>query len=363
MRRVFYLCLIVASLSLVVSCTDRSDEQVYQHLAHLDSMIDSVPQQVVDSLELMNAANMSRPNRAYYHLLKVISDDKTYVNFTSDSMIVAVTDYYRTHDPKSRNHIRSLAYQGIVRTRMGVKDSTVYDPLREADGLLRSMPQPDPSLGYLVNYFLGNIHYNNRNYPTAHDYFRRTLDFAREENDSLHVFDTYLALYWNEMQQRKFTEGELYLDTVSSFYSLLPGKDYFILNAQSTYYDIVNEPEKALNREKELLRISHLQKENIDQSRLYFLISDRFVGLEQLDSAMLYAEKAIELIEDTTYIYSHIYYNNIASIAEKQGNYYLANEYQKRASELYKSSVNDRLDTQIAELEKKYDLTEIGRAH
>ena len=108
------------------------------------------------------------------------------------------------------------------------------------------------------------------------------------------------------MQQRKFTEGELYLDTVSCFYSLLPGKDYFILNAQSTYYDIVNEPEKALNREKELLRISHLQKENIDQSRLYFLISDRFVGLEQLDSAMLYAEKAIELIEDTTYIYSHI---------------------------------------------------------
>ena len=181
MRRVFYLCLIVASLSLVVSCTDRSDEQVYQHLAHLDSMIDSVPQQVVDSLELMNAANMSRPNRAYYHLLKVISDDKTYVNFTSDSLIVAVTDYYRAHDPRNRNHIRSLAYQGIVRTRMGVQDSTVYDPLREADRLHKSMATPDPSLGYLVNYFLGNIHYDNRNYTTADEYFRHTLDYAWEE--------------------------------------------------------------------------------------------------------------------------------------------------------------------------------------
>ena len=358
MQRVSYYILFTVCLIAFGSCGNRADERLHQRLTQWDAMVDTAPQSVSDSLELLKNASMSRSNRAYYNLLKVISDDKTYVNFTSDSMIVSVTDYYRTHDPKNRNHIRSLAYQGIVRTRMGVKDSTVYDPLREADGLLRSMPQPDPSLGYLVNYFLGNIHYNNRNYPTAHDYFRRTLDFAREENDSLHVFDTYLALYWNEMQQRKFTEGELYLDTVSSFYSLLPGKDYFILNAQSTYYDIVNEPEKALNREKELLRISHLQKENIDQSRLYFLISDRFVGLEQLDSAMLYAEKAIELIEDTTYIYSHIYYNNIASIAEKQGNYYLANEYQKRASELYKSSVNDRLDTQIAELEKKYDLTE-----
>lgn len=358
MQRVSYYILFTICLVVLGSCGNRTDERLHQRLTQWDAMVDTAPQSVSDSLELLKNASMSRSNRAYYNLLKVISDDKTYVNFTSDSMIVAVTDYYRNHDPKNRNHIRSLAYQGIVRTRMGVKDSTVYDPLREADGLLRSMAQPDPSLGYLVNYFLGNIHYNNRNYPTAHDYFRRTLDFAREENDSLHVFDTYLALYWNEMEQRKFTEGELYLDTVSSFFNLLPGKDYFILNAQSTFYDIVNEPEKALNREKELLRISHLQKENIDQSRLYFLISDRFVGLEQLDSAMLYAEKAIELIVDTTYIYSHIYYSNIASIAEKQGNYYLANEYQKKASELYKSSVNDRLDTQIAELEKKYDLTE-----
>ena len=41
-----------------------------------------------------------------------------------------------------------------------------------------------------------------------------------------------------------------------------------------------------------------------------------------------------------------------------QENYALANDYRKKASDFYKSSVNDRLDTQITELEKKYDLTE-----
>src|SRR5690606_7808636 len=119
--------------------------------------------------------------KAYYDLLKVISDDKTYVNFTNDSLINSVSDYYRSHEPRERNFIRSLAYQGIVRTRMGVKDSTVYEPLREADQLIQASFVPDPSLGYLINYFLGNIHYNNRNYDSAESYFLRTLNFAHQE--------------------------------------------------------------------------------------------------------------------------------------------------------------------------------------
>ena len=358
MQRVSVIIFFTVCLFILNSCGNKTEERLERRLIQWDGMVDAAPQSVSDSLELLKNMNMSRSNRAYYNLLKVISDDKTYVNFTSDSLIVSVTDYYRIHDPKSRNHIRSLAYQGIVRTRMGVKDSTVYDPLREADGLLRSMPQPDPSLGYLVNYFLGNIHYNNRNYPTAHDYFRRTLDFAREENDSLHVFDTYLALYWNEMEQKEFVGGQKYLDTLSSFYNLLPGKDYFILNAQSIFYDVIGEPGKALEREKELLLVTSQQKENIDLSRLYYNMSYRFITIEQLDSAMIYAQLAIEHIQDTLYRQNYLYYQNAANIAESSGNYFLADRYRKEALNLYRSSTTDRLDIQVAELEKKYDLTE-----
>ena len=36
----------------------------------------------------------------------------------------------------------------------------------------------------------------------------------------------------------------------------------------------------------------------------------------------------------------------------------IANRYRKEAAEFYRSTVQDRLDTQIAEIEKKYDLTE-----
>ncbi|WP_294066256.1 hypothetical protein [Proteiniphilum sp. UBA1028] len=352
----------LAIIALGTSCNNGNDNVVLQRLTTLDAVLDTHPQLVSDSLTSLDVNRLSRANRAYYNLLKVISDDKTYVNFVSDSLINSVSDYYRLRDPKSRNYIRALAYQGIVRTRMGVKDSTVFEPLKEADKLFQEQLSPDPTLGYLINYFLGNIHYNNRNYTTANEYFLRTLGFARQEKDSMHIFDTLLALYWNEMQQKEFVKGKTYLDSLSSYFNKLPGKDYFILNAQSVYFDIVDEPEKGLEKEKAKLLLYDKQEENIDLSRVYFNISDRYVSLELLDSAMIYAQMAIDVIQDSAYLYNYLYYENVANIAEKQGNNTYANIYRKKAAELYKNSVNDRLNTQIAELEKKYDLTEAENA-
>lgn len=357
-----FLFTLLAVFVFGISCENGNQKEMLQRLTTWDAMIDTAPGKVSDSLKLIDYNSLSRSNKAYYGLLNIITDDKTFVNFTSDSLINTVSDYYRIHDTKNRNYIRALAYQGIVRTRMGIKDSTVFEPLKEADRLFQSMELRDPSLGYMINYFLGNIHYNNLNFTLAGNYFRSTLNFAHQENDSIHVFDTYLALYWNEMQKKDFVKGKIYLDSLSGYYNKLHGKNYFILNAQSVYFDIMDEPEKALEREKAKLMLYNNQEEILDASRVYFNISDRYIGFGQLDSAMLYAQMAIDFIEDSTYRQNHLYFQNVASIAEKQSNFELANNYRKKAAELYKKSINDRLNTQIAELEKKYDLTEAENA-
>ena len=356
--RTLSIFFLVMLLLFATSCNKGGDEEMLTRLNVWDAMLDHDAQRVADSLKTIDRNELSRAGKAYYDLLKVISDDKTYVNFTSDSLINAVSDYYRSSNPEHNNFIRALAYQGIVRTRLGVKDSTVYEPLREAGKLLSDRPDSDPSLGYMIHYFLGNIHYNNRNYPSANDYFQEALGFARDENDSTHVFDTYLALYWNEMGQRDFTSSQNYLDTLSLFYQLLPEKDYFILNAQSVFYDLVGDSERALEREKEKLNIFNIQNEKIELSRVYFNISNRYAGLEQLDSAMYYAEKSIDLIPDNDYRQNYLYYHNLSQIAEKQGDYMLSNEYLKQAMEMHNRSLRERLDLQIAELEKIYDLSE-----
>lgn len=359
MQLVRFIISFLIVILLVSSCSKKAEDmKTFMTLSYWDSIIDSIPQIVSDSLKTIEVDDLNRSNRAYYNLLKVISDDKTYVNFTSDSLINTITNYYQTHDPKNPNLIRSLAYQGIVRTRLGVRDSTVYEPLREADRLLNLMSEPDPSLGYFINFFLGNIHYNNRNYHSANHHFNKTLKYAHLEKDSIHLFDTYVAHFWNEMQQKNVDKGKQYLDSLSGFYNKLTGKDYFILNAQSFYYDITGDPLTALDREKAKLSLYTTQDEKIDLSRVYYNISNRYVGLELLDSAMLYAQMAIDIIEDTSYVYNHMYFENVANIAEHQKNFVYANDYRKKASEAYKKSISGRLDTQIAELEKRYDLTE-----
>ena len=91
---------------------------------------------------------------------------------------------------------------------------------------------------------------------------------------------------------------------------------------------------------------------------MFFNISDRYVGLEQLDSALYYGEMAIQMIEDTTYRQNYLIYQNVAQIAEKLGDYALSNQYLKKSMEMHHLSLSERLDMQIAEMEKKYDLAE-----
>lgn len=53
----------------------------------------------------------------------------------------------------------------------------------------------------------------------------------------------------------------------------------------------------------------------------------------------------------------YLLYQNVANIYENQGDYASANLYRQKSMNSYRESVLDRLDTQIIELEKKYDVS------
>lgn len=345
-------------LLFFTACKKKSDVNTRLRLMQWSQILDSVPQQVSDSLKKLNLYGLSRENRTYYNLLNVISDDKTYVNFTSDSLINSVVDYYKKHDPRSDDYIRALVYQGIVRTRMGVNDSTVFEPLKQSEDIYHHPSDRDPSLGYMIHFFLGNTHYNNGNYALAKGYFNDALNYAAQEKSNIHIFDANLALFWNEMNQRDFEKAKAYLDVVSSFYNKLPEKVFSILSAQSIFYDTQGEYNRALDCEKTKLLLTASQKEDIDMSRVYFNVSSRYSRLNKLDSAMYYAQLSVQRIKDPDYRYNYLLFDNIANIAEKQQNYMEANEYRKNSLDFYQKSVKERLNTQVMELEKKYDLSE-----
>ena len=109
---------------LLAACNRERNEAMLLHLQQLDTVLDDNPEAIKDSLLQINPADLSQSNKAYYNLLKTIADDKTYFNFTNDTLINDVEKQLHRHQKGSELHIRSLIYQGIVRYRMGITDSS-----------------------------------------------------------------------------------------------------------------------------------------------------------------------------------------------------------------------------------------------
>lgn len=358
MRRIVIIIFATIVAMLFASCESSEDKEMQLLLSQWDALLEEHPEAIADSLKTIDPNDLSRENRAYYNLLKTISDDKTYFEFKNDSLINRVVDYYQLHEPYGNKYIRALTYKGIVRTRMGITDSTAYEPLKKADNIFHTQKNPDPAIGYILHYFLGDTHFSNASYELAGKYFEETLAHAKLKNDSTHILDSYLALFWNEMAQSKKISAASYLDTLLMFYEKIPEKKYFIINAQAVYNESIGNYLKALEYTKEQFSLLSAQKDILDYSNILYNISFKYLNLNQLDSAMLYGQIAIDGIVDYKKQGNYLLYENVANIAEKQNNYPLANTYRQKAFELYEKSVNDRLDTQVMELEKKYDLSE-----
>ena len=298
---------------------------------------------------------MSRFNKAYYGLLKTIADDKTFIPFSSDSLINETEKQLHRRHKGSELHIRSLIYQGIVRYRMGVTDSTAFVPLKEAERLYTNLQPPNPQIGYLMYYYLGSTLEHNDNDEEADSYYRKALQSAENERSEKHVFDAYMALYWNEIINDNLTAGKNYLDSLEKFTDISVDATYFRLNAKGVFFELEGNYEAALNTIKECLTLLPDVKTSVRESGLYYSLSKIYRNIQAADSAMHYGLQAIEHTKDTLYQHNYLLFENVADIAETRGDFETANHYRKEAAKNYKRAAEQTNKTQVLELEKKYN--------
>lgn len=355
---IIVLLIVVALLSN--GCEKRESNNTLTRLQQWDTLLYIDPHAVLDSLRKLEPLQLSSANRAYYHLIKIISEDKIHAKFTSDSLITEVVNYYNKRiGYNDCLRLKALVYQGIVRYRMNIFDSTVVIPLKEAERLFSSQNESDGEMGFLMNYYLGETFTENRQSGTAEKYYKNAYEFAKLSGDETRRFAACLALFWNKMIQEKFDEGKLYLDSIQMSTKLTQDEKYRLLNAQSLYYDMINLPEQSLRtkiEQKDL--IPSLSNKN-DVFRLYSSLSDRYMKLNELDSALYYARLSIENVVDTSYMLSYLLFENIANIAEKQQLYRLANDYRKKATLLLKENKSSAVEAHIRELDRKYAFSEM----
>ncbi|MBF6627781.1 MAG: hypothetical protein ITG04_04635 [Proteiniphilum sp.] len=358
-KREGYLIAFLFFFSLFVSCNRETDRDITSRLQRWDILLLEHPGQVSDSLQTISLKDLSHADNAYFGLLKTISDDKTYVDFTSDSLISEVEQYYNDHERTSFYHIRSLLYQAIVRYRMGISDSTVMTPLKDAETYFHYQQDQSPETGFMIHYYLGEVLTGNAQSKLALPYYQKSLDFAKTLKSKRHLYDAYTGLFWCEMIQKNYQAGKRYLDTLQQFSPLSADEKYALFNAQSVYYDSQSESKKALQAKKEQLSLVPHLKHKKEFFRLYLSIADRYHDLNELDSALHYAHKAVSHITDSTYLYNYLLFDKVADIAEAKSDYRTANTNRKIATEMLVNSIDHITQAEVVELEKKYTLMEV----
>jgi len=353
---------IVTFLSVIflfLSCDGEEDANVYTRLQQWDTFLSAHPEAVRDSLQTIGPGQLSRANYAYYGLLKTISDDKTYVDFSSDSLINEVEQYYNNYERASNHHIRSLLYQAIVRYRMEASDSTIMYSLKEAENYYHHQQDQSPEIGYMIHYYLGEVLTRNSQSKSALPYYQKTLDFAKTLNSKRHLYDAYTALFWCEMIQDNYHAGKRYLDTLQLFPHLSPDEKYAFYSAQSVYFDTQKATQKAFQAKKEQLNLLHHLEHKKEFFRLYLSIADRYHDLNELDSALYYAQMAVSHITDTTYVYNYLLFDMVANIAEAKSDYHTANKNRKTATRMLVNSIDNNTQAEVVEMEKKFALMEV----
>lgn len=354
----YELSIIIYISLFLVSCKSNINDLMLERLINLDILIEEDLESTSDSLKQIQYSKLNKFNKAYYGLIKTIVDDKYYMDFKNDSLIQESQKYFYSYNNGTDLHIRSLIYQGIVLYRIGVRDSTAFIPLKYAESLYSKQTNQSTSTGWLMYCHLGKIHSDKTNYSISNNYYLLALNIALKENNPSRIFDTKLALFWNNMKMERFDSAYTYLQELEESQTKSIDEEYYLLNASSAYLSFQNNHMDALNINKKRIKLIPHVKDKPDIFRSYYSICDDYLNLGMLDSAMIYIEKSIAHVTDTNYVLNYLLYEKAAHILEMQGNYVSANSYIKESVEIRNKTVSKEIDISILELETKYNHAE-----
>lgn len=356
--KIHYVLLFGIIFSILLSCDKREHNPDFDRLVKLDSLILKSPESALDSLKKTNLGSFSKYNRAYYNLLIIIASDKSYVNFTSDSLINQVVNDLSSYRVKHPNkYARALMYQGLVRYRLGRTDDLVYKPIKDAAKIFENTKPKDLKSLQLCYIYIGDLNFSNNNPKLSYYYFKQAIHNAKALNDKRGIFFIYMSLFWNEMQTNNYSKAKAYLDTLDLLKESI-NNSVDLSVAHATYFKNVKEYKKALIEEYNLLRIPEISQNSTIVSKVYFRMTENYRELNKPDSALKYAKLAEKVNVDTSDVWNYHYYKNIGEIAVELNSWKEGAMAFQKAYNLLNKSIQKQLDTDVLELEKKYDLSE-----
>ena len=358
MKQIISLGLFIVVFIAFSGCRQKQNDADTLKLAKLDSLLTTQPELVSDSLPCIDFGKLSAYNKAYYQLIDIIAKDKSCFNFTSDSLISHTVDQmskYRKTQP--HRYARALMYQGVVRYRMQITDSTAYLPLKDAAIILSSITPPDLRNSYLCFYYVGKIHERNRNYRLSRDYFVKAADVAGQIPDTTYLCTAFSELFWMHLNISEFAKAKQYLDTIPAYIPTDVKSRISLLNMKSVYSEMTGKYQESIMYEKQILQLVAQEQYKKPLQTDFYNLAIAYKKINKPDSALHYALKTIELSDTVKSDINHHYYITAAQIATELQLWELSSDNYKHAYNILSGNIDKVKSTHILELEKKYNLT------
>lgn len=347
---------IILVILVATSCNIGKQSKIHVTLVTYDTLINSNPQAVYDSLEILGRQSLNKKNRAYFNLLSTIASDKINKIFISDSIITQAYNWYKeqygvnTKEQYNRqNFMRSALYRGIVKYNINNRDSSAYHYLKEAQVLASANGMIDNNILGLITFYLGNIQSANKCYENAADYYNQAADYFAKNNKDGNYILAKIAYVNTLYSLGDSNKAIITLDYLENYQTDSIQIKHNIYEAISTFYSSIKEYEKASKYRLMCLQYDSLL--NYDKRANLWAMAKYSLLLNNQKDAVKYAVMLDSALSATTHPNNYEYLNVLS------GHYLKLNKEQKSLEYKIKAykELKHLYSTSVVQTSNKYE--------
>ncbi|MDR1755563.1 MAG: hypothetical protein LBR65_01195 [Culturomica sp.] len=358
------ICAFVICLPALCAGCVAPETPTLRKLQAWDGIVDERPEAVRDSLQTLRLHRLNRGEKAYYALLDAVTSNKMMLPLKSDSALRVAEIYYESHKQ----------YGLLARTQLYIGQyhykkqdiETAFHTLKEAESHARKSGSKDPRTLALICYWLGQTHMNQMNFAEALKYTYRSAGIYEELKDTIQWVAVLNAVcYLHSWQEEQLPEAA---SVLSSCRRLLEAVDSRKPRFLHMYVSTLNNYDLLFQRQNQLDSALYYNTKCIDiveQNHLPFTFSLYLSRISLLYQLGLYDEcrsNCLELLEPAEKEENRLYlaniYQHLFLSTEKLGAFEQACRYREKCSQI-KDELNTHRETDaLRELEQKYNVAE-----
>lgn len=361
--------LILVFFSLCIISCSLKQSHYKEKFGEWEELADEHPEAVMDSLKTIRPENLSEEDEAHYYLLQAYATDKTMGFLSSDSTILIAEKYYASRQDfynlsRARFYLAEYVY---IRKN---NPQEAYTLLKQAEVDFSKGKRKNYHTIGLIYYWLGQIQHNQANYPEAEEYYNKSIGIFRENGDTLPYVAISNQLGLLYIKAKEYGKaGDILSSIQTSIEAADNGKDKRItlLNASvsntlSFLHQQTSDKESALHYAKKSIQTLENKGFNV-LSAYYYQLIDIYRKEGNVDSCKFYCTKMQLAAQKENNIKNLLNSYRLAfQIEESQGNYKESCRIRDEFNKLKDDYNRKNKSEDFIELERKYNLAEKERA-